>query len=1205
MNTYSRIWSKLFTFITRFGFDTLIAGDYKNFDQKMAPKILEAAYSVIIGVMTSKIDGKSKFSDEERLAAKVWASSCAFPDCEIDGDCYQVCGTNPSGNTMTVHTNCTVNVLYIMYAWRWTGHRLEIFFIMVVIMTYGDDNIVGVCVTFKVTFNYGTIYPALLSIGVEYTPADKSLPTSKCFDAIESLQFLKRGFREENGRLLCPIDVATIHKLGMLWVKSNLSDEAHGLAILRDIWRESYLHGGEFKKLNQGYVVEVLKQHYNQDITIGGFLTDMEYEKQFDENSIRYEAFSTKKSECVNICSNTAPPTYVAQLLIQGVHSAEERGCHVDPPEAIPQTTNLVKVGVLQDESIDELWSELFDIKLTANTEITTFEDESSQQIETMDMVPTKLLSSIDNPVSEWFKRPTRILDVDWDEFVTLNTQLRPHELFLTNRRIWEKLRGFSRIRGDLHLKFVMNASPFHYGAVLISWLPLGGTKSSDCVGGANPDLILGDVYGNVMLESVRPHVMMFPQDNSSAEMVLKFIYPKPWLTLGMTPETSVELDLLGVMTIRSLTPLMVAQAATGNRCTISVFAWMEDPQLAAPSFIAQSKVMNKMADMTQDLTDMPVLGEAFDVTSKLARATASVMKLMGYSNPVNTAAVHVVTQNALPHLSSTEISVPTTHLGVSERSGLGMEANGVEADELIIADICCKDALLGVYPWTNAGVVGSELFKAYVTPELYRQVPLQYAVAVSDYYGVYQTPCCFASQLFQYWRGTMVFTVRLIASQFHSGRVRIFYDAAQSVPVPTDEAGVYSQVLDLTAEREVEIRVPWNADLPFLKLRGDAMHAAGTKNIATFTRPDTLTFTGAYSPDTHNGAFSIQVLNTLMGPVTSTVYLMVSARLEDAEFAVPCALGSQGRLASETTQPISPFPMYQAQSKFEATPCRISDFDPKDCIGEQVLSFRELLHRSNAYATITPDRKIAGVVTGTFQENFISFPRVPVSPGLPCKTQNIGNPPTLCVSNGSRATWHSVAVGANTYGYNFLNMSPYMYLRGAFTGEKGSHIYKIVSPTVPNSSTSNPLALTITRNRRLCTNQLGIDTAIATGNSGVDAKCVASRPPTEGGLVVNTSAFDNSISVSVPMYSRFSFIPTNALLGGANLDIQLIGSGTAFDQEEDNLTLSLDYYSSQNGATTRTPLRSYHSVGVDFNLMGFLNPPVLFVGQTWPTPKL
>jgi hypothetical protein len=138
-----------------------------------------------------------------------------------------------------------------------------------------------------------------------------------------------------------------------------------------------------------------------------------------------------------------------------------------------------------------------------------------------------------------------------------------------------------------------------------------------------------------------------------------------------------------------------------------------------------------------------------------------------------------------------------------------------------------------------------------------------------------------------------------------------------------------------------------------------------------------------------------------------------------------------------------------------------------------------------------------------------------------------------------------------------------------------------------------------------LCTNQLGIDTAIATGNSGVDAKCVASRPPTEGGLVVNTSAFDNSISVSVPMYSRFSFIPTNALLGGANLDIQLIGSGTAFDQEEDNLTLSLDYYSSQNGATTRTPLRSYHSVGVDFNLMGFLNPPVLFVGQTWPTPKL
>ena len=124
---------------------------------------------------------------------------------------------------------------------------------------------------------------------------------------------------------------------------------------------------------------------------------------------------------------------------------------------------------------------------------------------------------------------------------------------FYDDLKIRAKIQNFSRVHSKLHLKFVLNASPFFYGAIRVAYFPLRSSIPSS----PNPlDLVPA---------SQTPGVWLTPQDMSSAELVLPYLNPSNWLC----PLQTSDLSLMGTIRFYVYNQLASANGATGSSITI------------------------------------------------------------------------------------------------------------------------------------------------------------------------------------------------------------------------------------------------------------------------------------------------------------------------------------------------------------------------------------------------------------------------------------------------------------------------------------------------------------------------------------------------------------------------------------------------------------------------------------------------------------
>lgn len=234
VNAASKVWGLLWLWISSFGTHRIMAGDYSNFDQNMSPLFTRAAFAIIIGLM----EASGNFEPELLVAARAWSSETINPTVILDNDVFSIAGTNPSGNPLTVHINCIVNILFILYVWIAIGNNAREFFIKVKMMTYGDDNLISVCDEVG-NFHYWIIHTKLKEIGVMYTPADKSIPTDKQFDLLRDITFLKRGFLLRGGFYFAPLELASFAKTFLCWMVSPQDERSHGLDTLCSCWENA------------------------------------------------------------------------------------------------------------------------------------------------------------------------------------------------------------------------------------------------------------------------------------------------------------------------------------------------------------------------------------------------------------------------------------------------------------------------------------------------------------------------------------------------------------------------------------------------------------------------------------------------------------------------------------------------------------------------------------------------------------------------------------------------------------------------------------------------------------------------------------------------------------------------------------------------------------------------------------------------------
>lgn len=813
---------------------------------------------------------------------------------------------------------------------------------------------------------------------------------------------------------------------------------------------------------------------------------------------------------------------------------------------------------------------------LNTNTDVaqenTVFKNEPVGERVAFGSHVSTLVSSMKLPqqLATYLHRPRLIYSYSWAENGSngLKASFRPWDLYFGSADMTNKLNGYAMLRSKLHLKFLINGSPFYYGSMMAAYSPLVGYRA-DTATASTTGLTLVAV-------SQRPHVWIENQNCSTVHMELPFLYPYPYLSLAARS----TLQNMGAIDLYQFAPLLSANGTSSTNVDIQVYAWAEGTEMTGPTNlpIVQSEFVpdgqiSRTASTVQAaagaLSKIPVIGAYAKATEMASKSLAGAASYFGFTNVPNTSDVQPF--KPMPfQLASTEISEPVNKLSLQTKQETTIGAaqhGGPKEDELTVKSLAGRSSFLVGTQWNTTAAPGEILFTAAVTPQMFNSANSQVA----------HTPMGWIANLFQYWRGPIKFTFKVIRSPYHRGRVQISWDSQASTFATGPSVGnpnTLTTVMDLDEDSECSFVVPYMKPELFLETFNTS--TTGTAPWSTDAAP-----VGSW-PGT-NGILNVRVLNRLTAPEPSssaTILVFVNAA-DEFEFAGPREYqtrngDSQLQLNAATSSVLQADIAYDDEDEaHELAPdgCDMAVY--QQVFGERVTSIRELLHRSSlsfmwqgmSYNTT------AGAGTCQFK---VPFKRMPPPPGVMNNAWNVG---TTSSGPGQRVF--------------YTKFHPILQMTSCFIGYKGS---VNVTLNVDQPSTGavidtlaigrKPFGNTLTSTQRLPSLDVFGEPAVSIDlNTRSDLQ--ATNSGIEGYALTNTRT-NAGMAAQLPYYSNSGFTLVDLTKEYNNRD-------TLSDGDNDWWQATWRY-NKVSGADllSGSILNAYYATGPDFDLVFFLNVPVL-----------
>lgn len=834
-----------------------------------------------------------------------------------------------------------------------------------------------------------------------------------------------------------------------------------------------------------------------------------------------------------------------------------------------------------------------------------------------------------DASLENFFNRPVRLTSYDWVVGTNLDVAFTPWKDYFTNTSVKQKLDNFYLMRCNLHVKFQINGSPFHYGRVMVGYQPLNEMNWNH-----DPDQFTALPLQLLKL-SCLPHGFLDPTSQSTLQMDLPFIKQTNYITPEEMVNGVAREDALGKLFLKSTYPLEAVSATAALTIPISVFAWASDVELAVPTYQALSgkskkkkktlgrtrkhvsfasmkdKVSNaastKLASLSQvtippdeekdglississvaaagfdKLRDVPMIGQYADMAKGVANGVTSVARFFGFSRPPIMADYTVVKNMPFSSVALTQGAETVSKLTFDPKQSVSIDpaitAMG-EEDELALKMFTNKEALISTILWSSSDATDTELFWANVVPTYTRSEVVTHGTRFAV------TPLCFAAMPFKFWSGSIVFRFQFVASAYHTGRIRICFEPGGANYNANNYNLVYSQIVDLDGTTDVSFIVPWAQPVPYKKVPSSWYNQmfippSGIKN---------------YDSETCNGILYLSVLNPLISPdalkdVTVNIYARGG---EDFELSVPAS----NQFVSQDIVPFAPVVSTAAVGNSALSPDKLTqlfgesldstEIAEKNSVffGEVVTSFRPLLKR---YQNVGTRCTQAGQDSGRVLYHQIYGYAYPPWRGSPDFTDS---------SEGAYST------GNNLYPYNFNQNSLVNYISSAFLGYKGALRWKFL----PFDYGTTPKRIAVYRknieqgnsNMNFFYDRPGISSlsgdtaAITTGKLSLLNKSLW-----EGAYVAPGENGQPGAEVEIPWYSNLRFSSTDVRRAGTYVNSE-------YDTSEHSAWLvEAVTVPTLNSDFIFEAVETYVATGEDFQCNFFLGPPAFYTSIAEPTPS-
>lgn len=241
INALSDEWDEMHHHIIKYGEDSIVAGDYSAYDQRMSPSLTSAAFDILI-----KFAAACGYDSKCLKIMQSLSTEVIYPMVAYDGTLVKIMGSNPSGHNLTVYVNSIANSLISRCAFFTMYPKHSRFKDAVSMMTYGDDDIGSVNEEFGL-YNNISKSDYITSIGMKYTPPSKSGEHVKLMSMSE-VDFLKRKsiFNVDKDRYMGALEEASIYKsLHCRMRSTEISDSQWAGSVCDAALREVFPRGRE------------------------------------------------------------------------------------------------------------------------------------------------------------------------------------------------------------------------------------------------------------------------------------------------------------------------------------------------------------------------------------------------------------------------------------------------------------------------------------------------------------------------------------------------------------------------------------------------------------------------------------------------------------------------------------------------------------------------------------------------------------------------------------------------------------------------------------------------------------------------------------------------------------------------------------------------------------------------------------------------
>jgi len=836
------------------------------------------------------------------------------------------------------------------------------------------------------------------------------------------------------------------------------------------------------------------------------------------------------ESKCTSTCCNDWDVEYPMQSDIQQSHSENNN------------TTDATNVSF-----DDELPGEVINIPSAIETE--------------NPYIP----SAVD--LAKFLNRPVLIKNYSWVLGSQTNDSFDPWNLYFNHTSIKKKVDNYYLLRCKLKLKFVINASPFHYGVMLAAYKPLQKFLTPAII-----DTTLGSSdFCNVGFSQL-PRVYVYPQTSQGGEMSLPFLYPKEWLDVT----SASELTNMGTVHFRPLTTLQFANAGVGVNCNIQVFAWAEDVVISGPTvklamqsssdeYGSVSGPASAVANIAGMLEGAPVIGKFATATRMAASTVSGIAKFFGFTNVPVIADVHAFTPNPFPQFASPEIGTAIEKLTLDPKNELTIDPKSVGVDvgdELLITSFTERESYLTQFPWAMSDAPDKVLFSTQISPFMER---IEAGVSQTL---INMTPLSLVARMFAYWRGDIKLRLKFNCSQYHKGRVRISWDPVGDIGATVDSTTeVYTKIVDLAKCTDIDINIPYMQTTAFLN------------SITTFANRYANDGSQTNSAGATNGVLTVRVLTDLSSPLsTADIQCIVFVRgSENLEFANPTNIDGTHTLCAYPVQSsMENYDIEQSVTEMGDSPSNPPSHSYVVYQGEVVKSIRTLIRRTAMHGFFPLPDSSASTAAGT--TSFARLSRYPYYPGF----------------NANALTNANKLLVVGTQYFNYVQWHPLTWVSQCFLGCRGAINYRV---------NTNRSADTVNL-RVLRTNSYTNDPMTKALQSSFAATSATQTQPrltlqyhndTSGVSVTNTKT-NTGLNVSIPYYSKYKFRTTSATY-------TILGN-SADDSNLDWYQAMVDVNPTAEGGTNlkNAGFQIYMGAGTDYSPIFFVNVPTLYLYASLPT---